>query len=268
MGIFVGDVGSGLVVGILKLGGRKYAALSGPRFLVPGASAVAKNPESAGMRTGVQRSFASLRMTRSVLGEVMKKNAGMRIRNGKRRGEWAELRFAVRAMEQGMRLSKPWGESAGYDFLVERETGGIVRVQVKSTMFREGGGYSCSLKNSRGPYRGNAFDFVAAYVIPEDVWYLIPRKKIRGKWSISLRPKLENAKYSLYKEAWYLVRGESRDGKGAVDRIEACAEEDDRFGAALRAAPFLRSWGVGQLVWVPGWRVRERLPAAEDAPMR
>jgi len=157
----------------------------------------------------------------------------MRIRNGKKRGEWSELRFAVKAMEQGLRLSMPWGESSGYDFLVEAGSGRMVRVQVKSTMFREGAGYSCSLKNSRGPYRGNAFDFVAAYVIPEDVWYLIPRKKIRGKWSISLHPELENAKYSAYKEAWDLVRGDGPGGKGFVDRIEACVEEVDRVGAAF-----------------------------------
>ena len=52
-----------------------------------------------------------------------KKKLGMTIRNGKRRGEWAELCFAVRAMAEGLRLGKPWGESAGYDFTVEQASG-------------------------------------------------------------------------------------------------------------------------------------------------
>ena len=149
------------------------------------------------------------------------------IRNGKRRGEWAELVFAVRAIGLGLVLGRPWGESNGYDFTVD---GGwrIVRVQVKSTIFREGSGYSCSLKDSRGPYKKNSFDFVAAYVIPEDVWFILPEKVVRGKWSIGLNPKLEGAKYREYQEAWHLLSGGE---PGFVARIEACAEEDFLEGA-------------------------------------
>ena len=95
-------------------------------------------------------------------------------------------------------------------------------MQVKSTMFREGSGYSCSLKDSRGPYKKGSFDFVAAYVIPEDVWYILPEKVVRGMWSIGLYPKLEKSKYNCYKEAWHLLSGGT---PGFVERIEACAEE-------------------------------------------
>ena len=143
------------------------------------------------------------------------------IKNCKKRGEWVELVFAVRATGLGLVLGRPWGESSGYDFTVDSGWR-IVRVQVKSTMFREGSGYSCTLKDSRGPCKKNSFDFVAAYVIPEDVWFILPEKKIRGMWSVGLNPKLETAKYREYQEAWHLLSG----GKpGLVDRIEACAEE-------------------------------------------
>ena len=150
-----------------------------------------------------------------------KRNRGRKIKNGKRRGEWAELVFMMRAVDEGLQVSKPWGESVSYDFVVEQARR-FVRVQVKSTTFQEGAGYSCSLKDSKGPYRGNPFDFVAAYVIPEDVWYLVPAKKCRGQVSISLHPEMERAKYSAYKEAWHLLRGEK---PGRVARIEACVEE-------------------------------------------
>ena len=125
----------------------------------------------------------------------------------------------------GLRLSRPWGESTGYDFLVEWESGEFARVQVKSTIFREGGGYSCTLKNSRGPYRGNPFDFVAAYVIPEDVWYILPRKKVKGMWSISLHPGLERSKYGAYKEAWGLLLGE---------RVEKTPSKSPRLAKSAR----------------------------------
>ena len=112
------------------------------------------------------------------------------IKNCKKRGEWVELVFAVRATGLGLVLGRPWGESSGYDFTVDAGWR-IVRVQVKSTMFREGSGYSCRLKDSRGPYKKGSFDFVAAYVIPEDVWYILPEKVVRGMWSIGLNPGLE-----------------------------------------------------------------------------
>ncbi|MGC2060912.1 MAG: group I intron-associated PD-(D/E)XK endonuclease [Candidatus Sulfotelmatobacter sp.] len=184
----------------------------------------------------------------------MGKNRGMEIKNGKRRGEWAEMVFAGRALREGLRLARPWGESSGYDFVVDQD-GRMVRVQVKSTIFKEGTGYSCSMKDSKGPYKKNSFEFVAAYVIPEDVWFIIPEKKVRGLWSVGLYPKLKGAKYGEYLEAWDLLRG---DGPVVIDRIEACAEEavfigvggllsgtcGRRWRSETLLAKSARNWGI------------------------
>ena len=145
------------------------------------------------------------------------------MKNGKRRGEWAELVFAARAMERRFRLWRPWGESCGYDWVVEQENGGFARVQVKSTVFPEGEGYSCSLKDSKGVYKKMTFDFVAAYAIPVDVWYILPEKLVRGMWSVGLHPELEKSKYGAYEEAWDLLRGA---GRGGIS-IQACAQSDE-----------------------------------------
>ncbi len=59
-------------------------------------------------------------------------------------------------------------------------------------------------------------------MIPEDVWFILPEKKIRGMWSVGLYPKLASAKYREYQEAWHLLRGES---PAVITRIHACAEE-------------------------------------------
>jgi hypothetical protein len=66
------------------------------------------------------------------------KNNGMKIKHPKLRGEWAELRFMTREAEHGLCVTKPWGETARYDFAVEHEAH-FVRVQVKSTMFKDRG---------------------------------------------------------------------------------------------------------------------------------
>src|SRR2546425_794696 len=52
----------------------------------------------------------------------MTKKNGINPKHSKLRGELAELRFMTRAAELGLRVIKPWGDSARYDFVVE--TGG------------------------------------------------------------------------------------------------------------------------------------------------
>jgi hypothetical protein len=153
-----------------------------------------------------------------------RKNPGMKIRNCKTRGEWTELVFMQRAIEHGLRFGKPWGEPKGYDFAVERG-GKFVSVQVKSTMCEKPeGGYSCCLKDSKGKYRGNPFEFLAAYVIPDDAWFIIPGRKVRGVTAISLYPDSQRAKYTPYKEAWHLLRADN-PRPGRID-IMACADEE------------------------------------------
>ena len=49
----------------------------------------------------------------------MAKNSGGGIKGCKERGEWAELCFMARAAGHGLRVSKPYGDSASYDVGVE-----------------------------------------------------------------------------------------------------------------------------------------------------
>jgi hypothetical protein len=168
------------------------------------------------------------------------KNRGMGIRHPKVRGEWVELRFMMRAIELGLHLNKPWGEVMPYDFVIEHE-GRFVRVQVKSTMFKDRGGYSCTVRGSDGPYEGDPFEYLAAYVFQEDLWYIIPAEMVVGQGSIALYPKLKGAKYGPYKEAWHLLRTGERS-PGRAERIEACAEEWPRLSLGERVRLFI--WGT------------------------
>jgi hypothetical protein len=63
---------------------------------------------------------------------------------------------------------------------------------------------------------------VAAYVIPEDVWFIIPEKEMRGKWSVGLYPNLKKSRYEEYREAWNLLRAKLPE---TIEGIEACADE-------------------------------------------
>ena len=84
------------------------------------------------------------------------------IKHPKRRGEWVELQFMARAAAHGLTVSKPWGDSARYDFAVEHG-GRFSRVQVKSTYFyRPGAGYVCKFLPRNGSYSRKDIEFLAA----------------------------------------------------------------------------------------------------------
>jgi hypothetical protein len=126
------------------------------------------------------------------------------IENKKQRGEWAESVFMAKAHERGLPVSKPWGDSWPYDFVVGT-TGRFVSVQVKSTLSRPVSGYMCTVQAHR-PYPAGSFDFVAAYIIPADTWYILPAAFIQGMKVVTLQPDSPNSKYEPYREAWHLLR--------------------------------------------------------------
>ena len=133
------------------------------------------------------------------------KNKGMYIRHPKARGEWAEMCFLPRATEEGLRVSKPWGETASYDVVTEYRRK-FSRVQVKCTIYKLEGSYVCGVAASRVPYTIEQIDFIAVYVIPLDTWYILPLKAVGGQESIVITPDLEGSKYWKYREAWHLLK--------------------------------------------------------------
>ena len=133
------------------------------------------------------------------------KSPGESIRHAKARGEWAELRVITRALELKFRVSKPWGDSAPYD-LVTDHRGRFRRDQVKCTIFHRGNSDKCHLDSNGLPYSPRDIDFIAAYVIPTETWYILPIKSTKGQSDILLTPHSKNAKYEKYKEAWHLLK--------------------------------------------------------------
>ncbi len=146
------------------------------------------------------------------------------IKDNKRRGEWAEAVFAARAAEHGLAVSKPMGDSGSFDCVVGRP-GKFVAVQVKCTMAQSvnSNGYICSVSHNNQRYRAGAFDFLAAYVIPEDAWYIVPAELTRGLRTVCLSSG-DAGKYREYIEAWHLLRrrrtgGAERGSEGGTASV-------------------------------------------------
>ena len=133
-------------------------------------------------------------------------------RNFKERGEWVELQFMAQALRKKLRVSKPWGDSGSYDVGIEHR-GRLLRVQVKSTSYRLSNGYQCSFRpNERSKrYTRRKVDFFAAYIVPEDVWYIIPAAVVLKTKSCDLmlcpvKPlRRDRYWYERYREAWKLL---------------------------------------------------------------
>jgi hypothetical protein len=122
----------------------------------------------------------------------------------------AEIEFLRRAVRLGFRVSKPYGDSDRYDFVVDTGTR-LVRVQVKSSSkLSQGAYFIASQRCSNGvaiPYRVDEIDFLAAYVFPEDAWFIIPVQAFVPRTSLHLFPRErgEVGMFARYREAWILL---------------------------------------------------------------
>lgn len=131
-------------------------------------------------------------------------------RHPKLRGESAEVHFLARS-EHGLGVAKPYGDCRPYDFIVE-SNGRMFRVQVKSTSNKspDSDGYKCQVRPPRRPRdRFEVLEFLAVYVIPEDVWYIIPYSEFADKRAINLNPRSQRSPYRQYRDAWDLLVAES-----------------------------------------------------------
>lgn len=84
-------------------------------------------------------------------------------------------------------------------------------------------------------YRAGELDYFAIYVVPAEVWYIFPAKRLLGLSAVSLTPDRKGYKYERYKEAWWLLlREHKRRGSRTIvpdeeaDPIPPVEERSDR----------------------------------------
>lgn len=128
----------------------------------------------------------------------------------KKRGELSELAFVHKAESLGFGVSKPYGESNRYDFIVHSEPN-FWKVQIKSSNSVGWGGYMIHAHRRRGekqvPYTVEEIDFLVAHIVPEDEWFVIPVRAFVPRRSVHLFPRgtAEPGRYEKYRDAWYLM---------------------------------------------------------------
>ena|SRR5438309_5229932 len=135
-------------------------------------------------------------------------------RHPKLAGEFAESAFMTAAMERGLSVSRPFGESASYDAVVDnravhqsRSGSRLWRIQVRSV-------------SGSAPYRVTTFhgsrkrpitiedaDFLAVYIVPFRTWYIIPVRRFAPTMGLWLFPHVlaSRGRYERYRETWGLL---------------------------------------------------------------
>jgi len=155
--------------------------------------------------------------------------------NSKRMGEMIEAAFLAKVCKLRIPVCKPWGDSERYDFVVDGGKG-LWRVQVK-------GGSHClesrkaSKYHVRAGHNGQTFtkedmDFVVGYIVPEDLWYVVPIEIAEGLTGLWFNPRSKKARFEKYQEAWCLLDC-PRKGRGQKDIPARCRSEEVKVRCAV-----------------------------------
>ena len=129
--------------------------------------------------------------------------------SAKSQGEWAEVCFLMRATSLGLTISQPFGD-AKYDFILDNGRH-LHRVQVKSVSVPDRCQAGCRISSgsgggSRRPYTAREIDFLAACILPEDVWYILPVAAFAPVKTIRLCPDRRlRDRFAPFREAWELL---------------------------------------------------------------
>jgi hypothetical protein len=136
----------------------------------------------------------------------------------KRQGELVELAFLHKAVSLGFAVAKPYGDSERYDFIVDYPDSlepRLLRVQVKSTGILHQGCYRLWCAHSRtrryrAAYSVKQIDFLVAYIIPENAWYVFPVAVLGVRTCIKLftQHRKTRSRFEEFREAWHLMSGQ------------------------------------------------------------
>jgi hypothetical protein len=149
--------------------------------------------------------------------------------NTKRTGERSEAAFLARALGLQLSIAKPWGDSRRYDFIIDNGAR-LWRVQTKCTECLRADAYETratyTVGKTRAVYTRADIDFLAAHVVPLDVWYIIPVEVCTPAPMLRMYPhrKAKKMRLEKYRNAWFLLKQMESPEDGPIT-IQASADE-------------------------------------------
>jgi len=133
--------------------------------------------------------------------------------NNNARGILAELAFSLKAASLGFGVAKPYGDKQHYDFILDSGER-IWRLQVKSSSYAvpDRSGYAVNASHvGRGckskAYDADEIDFLVAYIVPADAWYIVPVNQLASFRFLRVYPSgcRGGGCFEAFREAWHLM---------------------------------------------------------------
>ncbi|HZW97124.1 MAG TPA: group I intron-associated PD-(D/E)XK endonuclease [Candidatus Eremiobacteraceae bacterium] len=149
----------------------------------------------------------------------------------KRTGEAVEAAFLNKVCGLRIPVCKPWGDSERYDFVVDWGKG-FWRVQVKGGSYYERSKYQVGAGGKGKPFTKEDMDFVVVYIVPEDLWYVVPIEIAEGLSALWFNPRSTRARFEKYREAWCLLDC-PRKVRGRGDIPIRCRSEEVKVRCAV-----------------------------------
>ena len=118
------------------------------------------------------------------------------------KGDIVEAKFLAKASSLGFGVARPWAVER-YDFVLDSGYR-FWRVQVKSNRGRPTGGYMVKVSGyKRVAYTEKDIDFLVAYLVPENLWYIVPVTMLKGRDHLCFFPHGRGTSpWEKYREAW------------------------------------------------------------------
>ena len=151
--------------------------------------------------------------------------------NTKITGERSEAALLAHALHLDLAIAKPWGDSRRYDFIIDNGSC-LWRVQTKCTECLRADAYETratyTVGKTRAVYTRADIDFLAAHVVPLDVWYIIPVEVCTPAPMLRMYPhrKAKKMRLEKYRNAWFLLKQLESPEDGPIT-IQASAEEEE-----------------------------------------
>lgn len=127
-------------------------------------------------------------------------------------GDFGELVFQLEASQRGFHVSRPV-LIRHYDFVTDWY-GKLSRVQVKAIQapaMRPGAvSYECIAAHGhrkKQPYSLEHSDFIAVFIVPDDLWFILPVAEVGERIHFRFWPDKESGAWTTqFREAWHLMQ--------------------------------------------------------------
>jgi len=187
-----------------------------------------------------------------------------RSRSPKALGELGELAFSYKAASLGFGVSKPLGDNEPFDFILN--TGHrLWRVQVKSTFHMRRTYFFRTTRADIGRkcrrYSADDVDVLAAWVMPLDVWYIIPVQAFAARTGVAVYPhrEKETGQFEPFREAWCLLTCSEKRTANSRVQIERCQMNENLMRPSDLGSPCPLKEVLSKLhAQAPGNKLRQR----------